>query len=234
MTKKKRSNLLKPLGAVAERIKAVLTPGDDALKATDLLKFQHKEVDGLFMSIEAMRDRRDKIALFDELATNLVAHDAIEREIFYPACERALGEKELLTEALVEHGLVEFALYQADRARGANDFAAKVKALKEVVKHHVKEEENNLFPKVERALSKEQLIALGAKLESAFEEATAKSFREPLYDNLQQVLEGAVKTKPKKKAKVIKKSKKKTKAPRKRTTKAQRQRKIQRKRTRAA
>ena len=228
MTQKRKNDFLKPLGAVAERIKSALATRNGTMKATDVLKFQHKEVDGLFMSIERVSDRRDKLALFDELATNLVAHDAIEREIFYPVCERALGEQELLTEALVEHGLVEFALYQADRARGSNDFAAKVKALKEIVKHHVKEEEHNLFPKVERALSKEQLETLGAKLESAFEDATAKQFREPLYDNLQQVLEGAVKTKPKKKAKVGKKSKKTGQAaPRKRTTKAN-------KRTRAA
>jgi hypothetical protein len=165
------------------------------MKATDLLKHQHHEVNDLFERLEkaAQSDRR---AAFDELAAHLVAHDAIEREIFYPACEREMGDGKLLREALVEHGLVEFTLFQADRElRSAKTFEARVKVLKDVVEHHVEEEEKELFPKVEKALAS-KLVELGEKMEARFEAALKEDFRPPLQRNVRQVIGGAVKTGP--------------------------------------
>lgn len=161
--------------------------------AIDLLKEQHEEVKTLFKKIEKASTRAAKTKLFDQLAANLCAHDAIEREIFYPACERAMGMTDLLGEALVEHGFVEFGLYQADQARAEKDFAFKCQVLSEVVEHHVKEEEEDFFPKAQRALGKEQLIELGARMKERFEEAKAEDFRPPLYGNLKQVLAGVLK-----------------------------------------
>jgi hemerythrin superfamily protein len=164
------------------------------MKATELLKAQHREVEKLFKSIEKAKEDEEKQALFEELAANLVAHDGIEREIFYPACEEAMGMTELLGEALVEHGLVEFSLYQADQAQGDDDFEFKCTVLQEVVDHHVKEEEKEFFPKVEKALGKARLEELGEEMEQAFEAAKEEDFRTPLHRNLKQVLAGAVKT----------------------------------------
>jgi hemerythrin superfamily protein len=164
------------------------------MKATELLKAQHREVEKLFKSIEKAKKDEEKPALFEELAANLVAHDAIEREIFYPACEEAMGMTELLGEALVEHGLVEFSLYQADQAQGDDDFEFKCTVLQEVLDHHVKEEEKEFFPKVEKALGKARLEELGEEMEQAFEAAKEEDFRVPLQRNLKQVLMGAVKT----------------------------------------
>src|SRR5690606_22240641 len=92
------------------------------MKATDLLKHQHREIRDLFERLERAKDDESKSELFEELATNLVAHDAIERRVFYPACEERMGMSDLRGEALVEHGLVEFSLYLADQARGEEDF----------------------------------------------------------------------------------------------------------------
>ena len=168
--------------------------------AIDLLKEQHEAVKALFKKIEKASTRAAKTKLFDELAANLCAHDAIEREIFYPACERAMGMTDLLGEALVEHGFVEFGLYQADQARAEKDFAFKCQVLSEVVEHHVKEEEEDFFPKVQRALGKEKLVELGARMKQRFEEAKAEDFRRPLYGNLKQVLAGALKPTKRRKA----------------------------------
>ena len=95
------------LGAAVELVKLTLTEskGASAKSATSLLTQQHDEVKALFKRIEGASSRAAKVKLFEELAHNLVAHDAIEREIFYPACERALGMTDLLGEALVEHGV---------------------------------------------------------------------------------------------------------------------------------
>ncbi len=166
------------------------------MKATDLLTQQHEEVAQLFEAIEETDDAGKKQALFSELASKLTAHDGIERKIFYPACEDAMGLNDDLGEALVEHGVVEFSLYQANEAVGEDDFDYKVKVLKEIVEHHVEEEEKEFFPKVEKALGKDSLELLGKEMESAFEAATAKDFKKPLYENLRQVLAGALKPVP--------------------------------------
>ncbi|HWA72006.1 MAG TPA: hemerythrin domain-containing protein [Polyangiaceae bacterium] len=183
------------LGAAVELVKLTLTEskGASAKSATSLLTQQHDEVKALFKRIEGASSRAAKVKLFEELAHNLVAHDAIEREIFYPACERALGMTDLLGEALVEHGVVEFCLYQADQAGKSADFGFKCQVLKEVVLHHVKEEEGDFFPKVERALSKPELERLGARMKARFDQAKAADFRAPLHQNLKQVLAGALK-----------------------------------------
>ena len=119
------------------------------MKATELLTQQHREVARLFKAIEASEDEAEKKQLFLEVASNLVAHDGIERDTFYPACEEALGMNDLLGEALVEHGVIEFGVYQANQALGQEDFDFKVKVLSELVEHHVEEEEKEFFPKVD-------------------------------------------------------------------------------------
>lgn len=160
------------------------------MKATDLLEQQHDEVKALFGRIE--RDGEDAEEIFQKLARSLVAHDAIEREIFYPACERTMGMNETLGEALVEHGVVEFSLYQAEQARGGDDFAYKCTVLKEVLEHHIEEEEDTLFVKVEETMDDDRLEELGARMKDRFEEVVAKDFRGPLYQNLRRVLGGAM------------------------------------------
>jgi len=181
------------VGRAVRLLKGSLS-SESSQSAVDLLKEQHEEVKTLFKKIEKASARSVKTKLFDELAANLVAHDAIEREIFYPACEEGMGMTDLLGEALVEHGLVEFGLYQADQARAEKDFSFKCKVLSEIVEHHVEEEEEEFFPKVEKALGEEKLQELGARMKERFEAAKAEDFRPPLYGNLKEVMAGALKT----------------------------------------
>lgn len=200
-TKKKSSKRGSALSAFAEltstasrMLRGGAEPKAEAPEsATKLLTKQHDEVKALFKRLESSRSHSQQIEIFNELAQNLVAHDAIEREIFYPACERAMGMTDTLGEALVEHGVVEFSLFQADEARRSKDFEYKCTVLKEMVEHHVKEEEDEFFPRVERALGKAKLLELGAKLKERFEEVRASDFRTPLRSNLNQVLAGALK-----------------------------------------
>jgi len=163
------------------------------MNAIDLLKQQHTEVKDLFSKIESTDAENEKGRLFRELAAKLVGHDGIEREIFYPACEEALGLTDELGEALVEHGVVEFSLYQADQALGQDDFDYKVKVLKELLEHHIEEEEKEFFPKVQKALGDEQLDSLGEELLDAFEDTQAEDYHQPLFENLRQVLIGTLK-----------------------------------------
>jgi len=168
------------------------------MKATDLLIQQHRAVEDLFEQFEDADGAEEKRNIFEKLAANLVGHDAIERELFYPACEKELGEDEdVLHESLVEHGVVEFSLFRADENRNGEDFDKYVTVLKEIVEHHVEEEESELLPRVKSEMEADRLEELGTAMEKRFEAALASDFREPLRENLDQVLAGRTKTQKK-------------------------------------
>ncbi len=166
------------------------------MKATNLLTQQHKQVAALFQKFERTNDRGVQNALFDQIGARLAAHDAIERELFYPACKEALGEEDAtLGEAVVEHGVIEFSIYKADIA-DPDDLKHCVKVLADVVEHHVEEEQDELFPKVEEAMSAALLEELGARMEARYAEALEEDFREAVRANLDQVMAGAIETEP--------------------------------------
>jgi hypothetical protein len=167
------------------------------MRATDLLEKQHRIVEKLFAQFEDARSEETKRDLFERIAANLVAHAVIEREIFLPACEREVrGVADLLKESVVEHGLVEFCVFRADKNRRSDKLDAHVKVLKDVVLHHAEEAEHHLLPNVRKKLSKARDEALGMQLEARFQEVMRGDFRAPLRSDLEQVLSGRAKTAP--------------------------------------
>ncbi|MEN9579589.1 MAG: hypothetical protein RJA70_2598 [Pseudomonadota bacterium] len=165
------------------------------MKATDLLKQQHRAVEKLFNALATEQSQTKKTQLFETLASTLMAHDAIEREIFYPACEKAMGLNEVLGEAIAEHSVIEFCLYEAEQAIDKDAFTFKCKVLREIVDHHVVEEESELFPAVDDAISTAELKSLSVEMNTRFQRALTEDFRELLYSNLKQVLAGAIEPK---------------------------------------
>lgn len=164
------------------------------MNAVELLKNQHRKIDDLVEDFEKAKRRDQKEAVFLDLAALLVAHDAIEREIFYPACERAIGETDPLMEGIAEHGLIEFSVFRADKARGKDAFEHLVRVLAETVKRHVEEEEAEVLPEAVDVMDEDELDALGEEMLARFDASMAKNFRPPLRKNLEQVLGGRVKT----------------------------------------
>jgi hemerythrin superfamily protein len=167
------------------------------MKATELLTKQHKKFKKLLESLpdSAGEERR---RLFEEVGANLAAHDAIERRLFYPAVERAMGMDQILGESLVEHGVIEFMLYRTDRAIDSTEFTYEAIVLRESVLHHAAEEERDLFPEVESKLSVDELEALGERMLQLFEKEVEGDFREAVRAQLQGVLLGGMKAKPRK------------------------------------
>ncbi|AOF82382.1 hemerythrin HHE cation binding domain protein [Methyloversatilis sp. RAC08] len=137
-------------------------PPKDAIA---LLKADHEEVSGMFAEYEKKRTPATKMALVKEICTALSVHAQIEEEIFYPDVKAALKDKLLVPEATVEHAGVKDLIAQLDGVTPDGEmYDAKVKVLSEYVKHHVKEEQTEMFPKVKS--SSIDLVELGTRMAS--------------------------------------------------------------------
>jgi hemerythrin-like domain-containing protein len=134
--------------------------------AIALLKEDHATVSALFEQFEKAGDgaKAKKLKLARTICNELKVHTQIEEEIFYPAVESVLPkEKDLLDEAEVEHEGAKKLIAEIDAMQPGDDlFDAKVKVLSEYIKHHVKEEHTEMFPKVRK--TKLDLKEVGMRL----------------------------------------------------------------------
>jgi len=144
--------------------------------AIQLLKADHAEVSKMFDKYENGRlsaERKHDLAL--QICAVLTIHAQIEEEILYPAArEVETRETEpMLDEAEVEHGSVKDLVAEIEGASPGDElFDARVKVLGEYVKHHVKEEEGELFPKIKK--TKLDLEEIGSRLAQRKEELAAE------------------------------------------------------------
>ena len=146
--------------ASADRKPKSAHPAQDAIT---LLENDHRQVDGYFEQYEGLTDEAEKKALADKICLALKVHTQIEEEIFYPPAREATGDGDLLDEAVVEHMGAKTLIAEIEAMQpGQPLYDAKVKVLGEQVRHHVEEEEQELFPEVRE--TDLDLDALGAKL----------------------------------------------------------------------
>ena len=124
----------------------------EAKNAIALLKSDHKAVEKLFKQFEKLKDDEDeKSELVSQICQELTVHTQIEEEIFYPMVRAAIEESDLLDEAQVEHASAKDLIEQLQSMKPGDDlYDAKVTVLGEYVMHHVKEEEEEMFPKVQK------------------------------------------------------------------------------------
>lgn len=118
----------------------------------DMLKQDHRKVKKAFSDFDKLGDdAQDRCeAIVEQTCADLELHAALEEELFYPALRRATDEPALLDEAEVEHKTLKMLIQELDRLQPDDDkFAATFKVLGEYTKHHVKEEESEMF---ERAM----------------------------------------------------------------------------------
>ena len=135
--------------------------------AVKLLTADHRAVKALFQEYQELVDHDaeddEKLAVARQVCMMLTVHAQIEEELFYPAAKTAIKETELVDEAAVEHASAKELIAQIEASDPSEDlFDAKVKVLGELIDHHVKEEEGELFPQARK--SKMDLQRLGEKL----------------------------------------------------------------------
>jgi hemerythrin superfamily protein len=138
------------------------------MKATDLLKKQHRQVEKLFKEVEKTEDPKQRRKLMEQIADDLKMHTQIEEEIFYPAVREVGTAKaeEMIDEAFEEHHVVDLVLAELPQVDPEDErFEAKMTVLSELVKHHVEEEEEEMFPMAEKKLGAERIKELGQQLE---------------------------------------------------------------------
>jgi hemerythrin-like domain-containing protein len=143
------------------------------MKATSLLENQHRKIEALLKKLES--GVTDHAAVLQELANSLAGHMAIEQDIFYPAVKRV--NDDLVNESYEEHALAEVALKRLLATDPEDDeFRARAIALKDLIQHHVGEEEDELFPAVHQAFEKEVLEQLGQTMQRRYDEVFDAGF----------------------------------------------------------
>ncbi len=144
--------------------------------AIDLLESQHREVEALFKQLEETSDRAYKARehLFEEIAQKLTHHAKIEEKLFYP--EGQAADKDLTLEAYEEHEVMKHLISRIRRTETRDEtFMAKCTVLKEVVEHHVKEEESDYFPKCKKTMSADELDELGLQMKTLYDRLQSQS-----------------------------------------------------------
>lgn len=140
------------------------------VNAIELLESQHREVERLFDEFEQLGERafKARMHVFEKISHKLTCHALIEEKVFYPAGKKA--DKDTTLEAYEEHDVIKSMLKKiAALEPGDETFLAKVTVLKEIVQHHVKEEEGEYFPKVRQDLGEAALMEIGGEMAVMFE-----------------------------------------------------------------
>ncbi|MGH7659407.1 MAG: hemerythrin domain-containing protein [Vulcanimicrobiaceae bacterium] len=134
-----------------------------------LLKNDHREVQGMFDRAEDLGERAEQQRgrLGEQICMALEVHSKFEEQEFYPVFrERAEDheEREQLLEALEEHGIVDRLVSELKSMNPSDErYEAKLMVVMESARHHIKEEEREMFPMVRELFEKEELIELGER-----------------------------------------------------------------------
>ena len=148
------------------------------MDAITLLRDDHKTVRGLFKRFEQAGDNAHKAKrdIADRIIEELAVHAALEEQVFYPAVRSAVkGSESEVLESLEEHHIVKWTLSELEDMDPEDErFDAKVGVLIENVRHHMEEEEGEMFPKVRKALGTNALRELGDRMLQAKQAAPTR------------------------------------------------------------
>lgn len=140
------------------------------MNAIDLLKADHEKVKGILSQLSESTDRavKKRTELLEKLELEVSIHTQLEEEILYPAYKAAGGkaEAEMYYEAKEEHRTVDSLVLPDLKGTDPTspEFAGRVKVIKELLEHHIEEEETDMFPHANKILGKAKLDELGDQM----------------------------------------------------------------------
>jgi hemerythrin-like domain-containing protein len=137
----------------------------------EVLTHDHREVEEMFAELDTLRAATDEASLTrrkdltDQVIIELVRHSVAEEAVVYPVVRRRFGDEDA-DEAIAEHSAAEKTMKRLDGMRPDDPaFLTELDALKAEIQHHVAEEEGEMFARMRREFSPEELVELGAKVE---------------------------------------------------------------------
>jgi len=141
------------------------------MNAITLLKTDHGNVDALFKQLEALRGKDEPVEkrrIVDHVIEQLSVHASVEEQLLYPALRERLDDQFPVLEALEEHHAAKLFLSELEKLPATTErFDAKVAVLIESIRHHVEEEESELFDLMREHFKGTELDALGEQMEAA-------------------------------------------------------------------
>ncbi|EJM27435.1 MULTISPECIES: hemerythrin domain-containing protein [Pseudomonas] len=141
------------------------------MNAIDLLKTDHEKVKGILNQLSESTDRalKKRAELLDKLELEITIHTQLEEQILYPAFKEAGGKEqdEMYYEAKEEHRTVDSLVLPDLKSTDPStpEFAGRVKVVKELLEHHIEEEETEMFPQAKKLLGNAKLEELGKEME---------------------------------------------------------------------
>lgn len=125
-----------------------------SIEAIGMLKDDHDRVEKAFKEFEEL-DREDTETCYQLVMTvceDLKVHTTLEEEIFYPAVRESIDDDDIMNEAAVEHETAKMLIEQLENMQADDpNFHATFTVLGEYVRHHVKEEEGEMFPHAKKS-----------------------------------------------------------------------------------
>jgi hypothetical protein len=143
------------------------------MDAMSLLKDDHQKVKKLLAELESTTERgvKTREELFTKVKEELVVHEAIEEEIFYPALKEHPKTKEIALEAYEEHHVVDTVMAEIEGvAYDDEKWGAKFKVMKENLEHHIEEEEGEMFKQARQVFDQDELAQLGESMKARKED----------------------------------------------------------------
>jgi hemerythrin-like domain-containing protein len=143
------------------------------MDAMSLLKEDHRKVKKMLAELESTTERgvKTREELFTKIKQELVVHEAIEEEIFYPALKEHPKTKEIALEGYEEHHVVDTVMAEIEGVAYDDErWGAKFTVMKENLEHHIEEEEGEMFKQAKQVFDEDELVQLGESMMARKEE----------------------------------------------------------------
>jgi hemerythrin superfamily protein len=135
------------------------------MNALDMLKADHERVAELFDQLEVTQDDAERRRIFVQIQQELELHTYIEESVFYPDFSEKEGFRDLIAGAYDEHQEMKDLIQVIEQTTDGTEWDHRVEELMICVEQHVADEEDELFPRIEKAFDTVQLMQLGARLD---------------------------------------------------------------------